>query len=187
LTFSLANDGSAGANAGEFGGVMRIVIGPAALLVAMGLAMSPALAAEWMIEKPPMDGFGEQPPPTAANGTAAPAVPALEAIIPAAGPTDPGPTGWVREPTTSFIQDLQALAEMGGVYVYENRYTIAGAAIGCAAGALVGVALTATAGLATGGLLLPVTGEGGWVGCGFGAAVGAAAGYPMDHALDAPQ
>lgn len=69
----------------------------------------------------------------------------------------------------------------GGSIIYQNRHTISGGVIGCAAGATLGATSVMTAGLSTGGAAFALTPEATLLGCGLGAAAGAALGYPMDH------
>ena len=73
---------------------------------------------------------------------------------------------------------------LGGVLVYRNRHTIAGAGLGCAAGAMLGMTSVAAAGAVTGGAALAGTPQAVALGCGAGAAAGAALGYPMDHLFE---
>ena len=81
--------------------------------------------------------------------------------------------------------ELLGLAEKaiiaGASVVYQNRHTVSGAVIGCAAGATLGATSTVAAGLSTGGAAFALTPEATVLGCGLGAAAGAALGYPMDH------
>jgi hypothetical protein len=73
---------------------------------------------------------------------------------------------------------------LGGILVYRNRHTIAGAGLGCAAGAMLGMTSVAAAGAVTGGAALAGTPQAVALGCGAGAAAGAALGYPMDHLFE---
>lgn len=69
---------------------------------------------------------------------------------------------------------------IGGLLVSRSRHVIAGATLGCAAGAAVGAGGAAVVGVATGGAgfaALPVAAG---VGCLIGAAGGIALGYPLD-------
>ena len=80
--------------------------------------------------------------------------------------------------------DLEAQARrvivQAGVVVYRYRHTIAGAALGCASGSLIGAGSTVVLGPVTGGATLAAAGPAALVGCAVGAAGGAAVGHSLD-------
>ena len=69
---------------------------------------------------------------------------------------------------------------MGGIIVSRNRHLIAGAAMGCAAGATVGGGGAAAAGVVTGGLGWAAITAAAGIGCLIGAGGGIVVGYPLD-------
>jgi hypothetical protein len=85
----------------------------------------------------------------------------------------------------------EALAEkaeqaivVGGVLVYRHRHAIAGATLGCLAGATVGAGAALGAGVATGGATIAGAGPAAALGCGLGCGLGALGGAAMGHQLD---
>lgn len=69
---------------------------------------------------------------------------------------------------------------VGGLLVSRSRHVIAGAAMGCTAGAAVGAGGAAIVGVATGGAGLAALPAAAGIGCLAGAAGGIALGYPLD-------
>lgn len=86
------------------------------------------------------------------------------------------------------IDAMRAKAEqailLGGALLYENRHTVAGALLGCAAGSAVGATSSAALAPVTGGAALAGAGSAALIGCGVGAVVGAQIGYPLDHVFE---
>jgi hypothetical protein len=68
----------------------------------------------------------------------------------------------------------------GGIIVSRNRHIIAGAVMGCGAGAALGGGAAALFGVATGGAGLAAVPPAAGIGCIIGAAGGIAIGYPLD-------
>src|SRR5579883_1890125 len=68
----------------------------------------------------------------------------------------------------------------GGMEVSRSRHTIAGAAIGCFAGAAIGAVAAIGAGVATGGAALAALPTASAIGCTLAGAGGAALGRPLD-------
>jgi hypothetical protein len=69
---------------------------------------------------------------------------------------------------------------IGGLAVSRNRHVIAGAVMGCVAGAAVGGGGAAAAGVVTGGLGWAAIPAAAGIGCLIGAGGGVAVGYPLD-------
>lgn len=82
---------------------------------------------------------------------------------------------------------LQAVREtvepaifIGGLYVSRSRHVIAGAGLGCTAGAILGAGSAATLGFFTAGAGFAAVPAAAAVGCLSGGAIGVALGYPLD-------
>ena len=84
---------------------------------------------------------------------------------------------WIVEATDTAERAIL----LGGVVLYRNRHTAAGAVLGCLAGSTVGAGSALGLGLATGGIALPATGPGASLGCALGAAGGAVLGRGLDE------
>jgi|SRR5579883_465463 len=76
--------------------------------------------------------------------------------------------------------DAMPILVAGGMEVSRSRHTIAGAALGCFAGAAVGAVTAIGAGIATGGAALAMLPAASVVGCTLAGAGGAALGRPLD-------
>jgi hypothetical protein len=75
---------------------------------------------------------------------------------------------------------------VGGVLVYRHRHTIAGATLGCLAGATVGATSALGASVATGGAAVGGAAPAAALGCGLGALGGAAMGRELDGVYELP-
>jgi hypothetical protein len=69
---------------------------------------------------------------------------------------------------------------IGGLYVSRSRHVIAGAGLGCTAGAIVGGGSAAVLGFFTAGAGLAAVPTAAAIGCLTGGAIGVALGYPLD-------
>lgn len=91
-----------------------------------------------------------------------------------------GTAGYGASFTTLLRLEVEPALFKGGIVVSRNRHIIAGAAMGCAAGAAVGGGGAAAAGLVSGGLAWAAIPAATGIGCLIGAGAGAALGYPLD-------
>lgn len=85
-----------------------------------------------------------------------------------------------REQGELLVQKAEQAIVVGGVLIYRHRHTIAGATLGCLAGATVGAGSALGAGVATGGATVAGAGPAAALGCGLGALGGAAMGRQLD-------
>lgn len=69
---------------------------------------------------------------------------------------------------------------IGGLYVSRSRHVIAGAGLGCTAGAILGAGSAVALGLFTAGAGFAAVPTAAAVGCLAGGAIGVALGYPLD-------
>jgi hypothetical protein len=69
---------------------------------------------------------------------------------------------------------------IGGLYVSRSRHVIAGAGLGCTAGAILGAGSAAALGLFTAGAGFAAVPTAAAIGCLSGGAIGVALGYPLD-------
>ena len=69
---------------------------------------------------------------------------------------------------------------IGGLYVSRSRHVIAGAGLGCTAGAILGAGSAAALGLVTAGAGLAAVPTAAAIGCLSGGGIGVALGYPLD-------
>lgn len=77
--------------------------------------------------------------------------------------------------------DAEPLVFLGGLVVSRNRHVIAGAVMGCGAGAAIGASGAGLFGLVTGGAGLAAVPPAAAIGCVIGGAGGIATGYPLDN------
>jgi len=91
-----------------------------------------------------------------------------------------------RDQGEILVQRAEQAIVVGGVLVYRHRHAIAGATLGCLAGATIGATSALGAGVATGGATVAGAGPAAALGCGFGALGGAAMGRELDGAYDLP-
>ncbi|HEV2546241.1 MAG TPA: hypothetical protein VGU20_02800 [Stellaceae bacterium] len=69
---------------------------------------------------------------------------------------------------------------IGGLYVSRSRHVIAGAGLGCTAGAILGAGSAVALGLFTAGAGFATVPTAAAIGCLSGGAIGVALGYPLD-------
>jgi|SRR5689334_16716816 hypothetical protein len=69
---------------------------------------------------------------------------------------------------------------IGGLFVSRSRHVIAGAGLGCTAGAILGAGSAAALGLITAGAGFAAIPTAAAIGCLSGGGIGAALGYPLD-------
>ena len=112
---------------------------------------------------------------------------ALAAVLAAAAtPAAAETTGWQdmldrgRAEALRLEDQARGLIVQAGAVLFRYRHTVAGAALGCATGSLVGVGSTVALGAVSGGATLVASGPAALVGCAVGAAGGAAMGHPLD-------
>ncbi|MBP2296509.1 hypothetical protein [Azospirillum rugosum] len=101
----------------------------------------------------------------------------------AAPPAEGSWGGWLSDKAAVLQDGAEKAIILGGALVYQNRHTIAGLTLGCAAGAAVGATSGVAAGLATGGAALPATGPAAALGCALGGVAGAQLGRPLDQPM----
>ena len=76
--------------------------------------------------------------------------------------------------------EVEPVIFIGGLVVSRSRHVIAGAVMGCGAGAATGAGAAVVAGVLTGGLGWAAVPPAAGVGCLVGAGAGIAVGYPLD-------
>ena len=127
----------------------------------------------------------------------APPAAALALLLAAtATPAEAAPGAWSEElrrawgaaeaATRTLAAEAEKAIVVGGVLLYRHRHAIAGAALGCAAGSLVGATSAVGAAPATGGASLSAAAPAAALGCGVGAVAGASLGRPLDQDSAAP-
>ena len=118
------------------------------------------------------------------------------ALLAMAAPAQAAETTWsermadalerARDQSEHLAQKAEQAIVIGGVLVYRHRHTIAGATLGCLAGATIGATSALGAGVATGGATVAGAGPAAALGCGLGALGGAAMGRELDGVYDLP-
>ena len=89
--------------------------------------------------------------------------------------------GQIAETSLQAARDaVEPAIFIGGLYVSRSRHVIAGAGLGCMAGAILGAGSAAALGLFTAGAGLAAVPTAAAIGCLAGGAIGAALGYPLD-------
>jgi hypothetical protein len=117
-------------------------------------------------------------------------IPLALALLALATPAQAAETTWserladtlerARDQGEVLAEKAEQAIVVGGALVYRHRHTIAGATLGCLAGATVGAGSALGAGVATGGATIAGAGPAAALGCGLGALGGAAMGRQLD-------
>ncbi len=89
--------------------------------------------------------------------------------------------GQIAESSLQTARDtVEPAIFIGGLYVSRSRHVIAGAGLGCTAGAILGAGSAAALGLFTAGAGFAAVPTAAAIGCLSGGAIGVALGYPLD-------
>jgi hypothetical protein len=89
--------------------------------------------------------------------------------------------GQIAESSLQTARDtVEPAIFIGGLYVSRSRHVIAGAGLGCTAGAILGAGSAAALGLFTAGAGFAAVPTAATIGCLTGGAIGVALGYPLD-------
>ena len=89
--------------------------------------------------------------------------------------------GQIAETSLQAARDtVEPAIFIGGLYVSRSRHMIAGAGLGCTAGAVLGAGSAAAIGLFTAGAGFAAVPTAAAIGCLSGGAIGVARGYPLD-------